>query len=105
MDIGIFASLINALYEEIRKAEGAIKVKYYEIGMYLKYSKSYCKVEKKSFMDFVVKGLNIKSISQINKYILFYKLCRKYPSLIGCKLTMVDILSNRINIENILSLK
>ena len=103
MSISIFATLINALYEEIRNIEFNLKVKYYEIGMYLKYSKCYCKEEKKSFIDFVNKTLKIKSISQINKYILFYKICRKYQSLITCKLTFTDILSNRSNIEEYLS--
>ena len=64
--------------------ECSMKIKYYELGMYLQYSKTYCIEEHKSFVDFVEKGLNIKSLSQINRYILFYKFCRTYPVLIKC---------------------
>ena len=103
MNIYNFANLINALYNEIRNAECSMKIKYYELGMYLQYTKTYCKEEGKSFMDFVEKGLNLKALSQINRYISFYNLSRKYPVLIYCQLTIYEINSNRKNIEDFLS--
>jgi hypothetical protein len=101
-DISILKNLCNSLFSEISKNEYSMKVKYYEMGMYLLYSKRYCEFKKFSFIDFIESHLTIKSLSQINTYIRFYQICQKYNCLIWNEITMTEIMNNFKEIENIL---
>jgi len=99
----IIKTVCNRLFDEINKLQCNIKMKYYELGMYLIYAKRYCVQKQLSFVNFVDDYLANKSRSQINKYIRFYQICKKHECLIYNELSMTQIEENYISINKYFS--
>jgi hypothetical protein len=103
LQLNDYVNRINSLFGELGGIENNKKCKCYDLGMYLRYAKEYCELNNIGFLILINQSLVIKSLSQINNYIAFYKIVHKYPLLLNCKLTFTDIVSNRKNIINFLS--
>ena len=100
--ISILSSKITDIYESINKHFSEIKPKQYELGMYLHYTKQYCKMHTKSFYDFINKKTPITSRSQINFYINFYFFIKKFPQLLNVELSASFIMENKNHILSVL---
>jgi len=85
---------INTLSDHIDLSIQNLKKSYYEIGMYLLYTKRYCSQNNLSFINYVQECLKTKSLSTINNYIRFYEMCQLNENIIFNSLSMKQVLDN-----------
>lgn len=89
-----YANEINSIFDDLKELELNAKSKAFNLGMYLKIAREYCKSRQRNFNSFVEAHLTIKSISQIKKYITFYKVIKDYPILLNSTLSFSNICKN-----------
>jgi len=93
-EIKVFAGAINQRFESLKMIEISMKKIQFELGLFLHYSKQYCKFNNFSFFSFIDNEIIIKSRSQINLYIQFYHLCKEHNELLFNSMTCDFIVKN-----------
>ena len=80
---------------------------YFKMGMLLffirRYNDNISKSTDKQFTTYIQRNIGDISGSTIKRYILFYKICDRYNTLITCDLTYLEIINNYKTIEAIIT--